>query len=80
MNNQEITVTIKQDGLVDFDMIGFEGQECSKAVKVFLDALGGEVKRTQNEDYYKKNKVRINQRRMWLIILLVNNFIIDLNY
>ena len=61
--NEKVEFTIKPNGEVEIDMIGFKGSSCADEVKTFLDALGGSAKSTKKNEFYQKEKVQVKQRR-----------------
>jgi hypothetical protein len=61
MNNKIIKILINEDGTVEFDQIGWEGKSCSGDIQDLINALGKEKKVTKKQEYYKDNKVRIQQ-------------------
>lgn len=61
MNNKIIKILINEDGTVEFDQIGWEGKSCSGDIHDLINALGKEKKVTKKQEYYKDNKVRIQQ-------------------
>ena len=62
-SKREIEFTIKQNGDVEVDQIGYEGKVCSGDVQDVLNAIGKEKKVTRKKEYYRDQKVRIAQRR-----------------
>lgn len=59
---KEIEISIKLDGTIDFDQLGFEGKDCHGAIDDIIKSLGDSKKVIKKQDYYKKQKIRINQR------------------
>ena len=59
---KEIEITIKEDGTLDLDQLGYEGKECAGAIDDIIKLLGTEVKNVKKADYFKQQKVHINQR------------------
>jgi len=63
MSQEGIEFTIKNDGTMEVDMIGFKGQACEEEIKALLDSLGGNLKTTKKDEYYQKEKNQVQQRR-----------------
>ena len=59
---REIEIIIGEDGTVSIDQIGWQGKACDGAVDDLIKMLGKEVKSERKQDWYKEQKVRINQR------------------
>jgi hypothetical protein len=62
MATKEIEIAISPEGHLSIDQIGFEGKECAGAIDALIKALGKEVSKTHNKDWYKKQKVQLNQQ------------------
>ena len=62
-SNKEIEFTIKPDGTVEADQIGYEGKGCAGDIQDILNALGGVKKTTKKQEWRKDNNVRIQQKR-----------------
>ena len=60
---REIEFTIKPDGEVEVDQIGYEGKNCVNDVKEILNALGREKSVKRKKEYYRDQKVKLNQGR-----------------
>lgn len=63
MASKEIEFTIKPDGTVEVDQIGWEGKACTNDISDILNVLGKEKKNVKKKEYYKDQKQTINQRR-----------------
>lgn len=63
MNKQQkfVDVIINPDGSVAIDQIGFEGKSCSGEVEDLVRILGVETQKNKKPEYYKQQKVKINQ-------------------
>ena len=58
-----VKVLISDDGTIEFDQIGYNGKECNnKDMQELIDAMGDEKKVTPKPEYYKDEKVQIQQR------------------
>lgn len=57
-----IKVLISDDGTIEIDQIGYQGKECQNDIQDLIDAMGEEKKTIRKPEYYKENKVRIQQR------------------
>ena len=57
-----IKVLINGDGTVEVDQIGWNGKACSGDISDLLDVIGKEKKVTKKQDYFKDNKVEVQQR------------------
>jgi hypothetical protein len=62
MPTKEIEISIKPDGSLSIDQIGFEGKDCSGAIDALIKALGKEVKNVKKQEWYKDQRVRIHQK------------------
>jgi hypothetical protein len=63
MAQKEIDVTIGTDGEISLDQLGFQGKDCAGAINELMKILGKEIKNVKKAEYYKKQKVKINQRK-----------------
>ena len=59
---KEIDIVINKDGTITADQIGWEGKDCDRAIDDLLKSLGGKVKSTKKQEYYKKGKVKVNKQ------------------
>ena len=59
---KEVEIIINEDGTLTVDQLGWEGKACDGAVDDLIKLLGREVKAEHKQDWYKAQKVRINQR------------------
>ena len=57
-----VTVLINDDGTMEFDQIGWEGKKCEGELQELIDAMGEEKKVTRKPEYYKDQKVQVQQR------------------
>ena len=62
MQQKEIEITIKTDGTLDINQEGWEGKNCEGAIDDIIKLLGKEIKTTRNKDWFKQQKVKINQK------------------
>jgi hypothetical protein len=60
--SKTVTVLIGEDGTLEFDMAGYKGKECQGEIKDLISQLGNEKKTTKKVEYYKDNKIHIEQR------------------
>lgn len=60
---KEIEFTIKPDGTVKADLLGYEGKGCQGDIQDILNALGGKAKTTKKQEWKRDKKVRVNQKR-----------------
>lgn len=60
---KEIEFTIKPDGTVEADLLGYKGQGCAGDIQDILNALGGKKKTTKKQEYKRDKKVRVSQKR-----------------
>ncbi len=60
---REIEFTIKPDGEVEVDQIGYEGKNCVNDVKEILSALGREKSVKRKKEFYRDGKVQVSQGR-----------------
>lgn len=61
-NYRTIKILINDDGTVEFDQIGYKGKECHGDIQDLINAIGKEKKTTKKSEYYKDQKVTIQQR------------------
>ena len=52
---KSIEVTIKTDGKVEIEAIGFKGGACEKATQAIEQALGTVAARKKKPEYYQQN-------------------------
>ena len=64
MKEKSIDIIIKPDGTMDFDQIGYEGKICSGDIDELIKQLGTKIKTTKKQEYYKQQKVKLNQKRI----------------
>jgi hypothetical protein len=57
-----IKVLINDDGTVEFDQVGWTGKKCANDIQSLIDAMGEEKSVQKKDEYYKDNKVQIQQR------------------
>lgn len=57
-----VKVIISDDGTIEFDQIGYEGKKCENEIEDLINAMGDEKKTTKKPEYYKDEKVKIQQR------------------
>lgn len=58
-----ITVLINDDGTVEFDQVGYSGKTCdNQDMQDLINAMGEEKKVTRKPEYYKNEKVQVQQR------------------
>ncbi len=60
--SKTVTVLINDDGTMEFDQEGWTGKSCSGEIQDLINALGKEKTMNRKPEYYKDNKVRIQQR------------------
>lgn len=63
MSKKEINITIKPDGTIDIDQVGWEGKDCAGAIDELIKSLGDEKKVTKKSEWYKK--VKTKQQQKW---------------
>jgi len=63
MPKKEINITIKPDGTVDIDQVGWKGQGCSGAIDELLKTIGDKKVSKKKSEWYKK--VKIKQQQKW---------------
>jgi hypothetical protein len=61
---KEIEIVIKTDGTLEINQEGWEGKTCDGAVDDIIKLLGKEVEVKRTKDWYKQQKVKINQRSL----------------
>lgn len=54
---KEIIVTIKPDGSIQVEAVGYKGESCKDATKAIEKALGIVSKETLKPEYYEKELV-----------------------
>ena len=59
---KEIEIIINGDGTIEVDQLGWEGKSCDGAVDDLIKLLGKEVKTNRKKEWYKRQRVRLNQR------------------
>lgn len=62
MGYKEVTILINDNGTVELDQAGWNGKECSGEVDDLVKALGTQKTRTKKTEYYKDQKIRVQQR------------------
>jgi len=62
LREKEIEITIDTDGTVTSEQIGWDGKSCHGAIDDLIKALGKKAKTNRTRDFFKEEKVRINQR------------------
>ncbi len=60
---REIEFTVRPNGEVDVDLLGYEGKNCVNDVKEILNALGKEKSVKKKREYYRDGKVQVSQGR-----------------
>lgn len=62
--SKEIEIIIPADGsLPSLEALNYDGKECTKDIENFIKSLGAkDVTKKRTADWYKKQKVRINQQ------------------
>jgi len=60
---KEIIIIINEDGTVELEQKGWTGITCKNSIDDIIDSLGKETKKTKTKEWYKKQKININQRR-----------------
>lgn len=63
MAQKDIEIEITPDGEVKMDLIGFEGKDCEKAADELINILGKNKSETKKPEWYRKQKVKMQQRR-----------------
>jgi len=63
MKKEEIEITINEDGSVEIDMIGYDGQKCKGDVDDLIKFLGKDVKTKKKSEYYRQEKIKNKQIR-----------------
>ena len=61
--SKDINIEIGTDGKLIMDLDGFEGKECEKIADELIKILGSDATEKKKAEWYKKQTVRINQRR-----------------
>lgn len=59
---KEIEIIIENDGTISAEQLGWEGKGCHGAIDDLIKELGKEVKNKKTQEYYKEEKVRIQNR------------------
>lgn len=59
MSQQELVFTIKDGGEVEVEAVGFTGQSCKDASRVFEQALGKVGDSRLKPEYHQQPKVRL---------------------
>jgi hypothetical protein len=57
-----VKIIINDDGTVEFDKVGFSGKQCHGELQDLINAIGEEKKTVKKPEYYKENKVHIQQK------------------
>lgn len=63
MAQKDIEIEITPEGEVNMDLIGFEGKDCEKAADELIKMLGRDKVETKKSEWYKKQKLKLQQRR-----------------
>ena len=61
VKQKEIEITIDVDGTTTAEQTGWQGTACHGAIDEILNQIGKKVETKRTRDYYKEEKVRINQ-------------------
>ena len=59
--NEEIDITIHEDGQVELETKGYRGTKCADDLKEFTDVIGKVEKVKKKAEFYDREKVRINR-------------------
>ena len=59
---KELEIVIKTDGTVEVEQIGWSGKGCHGAIDDLINKLGKEVSNKRKKDFFKEDKVRLNQK------------------
>lgn len=52
---KQIEIKIKPDGSLSVELLGFQGDGCSKTAQQFIEALGKTTKSDRKSEYYDDN-------------------------
>lgn len=63
MKEENVQFTIKPDGTIEVDQIGYKGKSCVGDIDNILNALGKEKTKKQKEEFYQKEKTKLNVKR-----------------
>ena len=63
LREKEIEITIDTDGTVTSEQIGWDGKSCHGAIDDLIKALGKEKVTKKKREWYKK--VKIKQQQKW---------------
>lgn len=62
MNQPTIEVTVRPDGSIEVDAVGFHGGTCEQATAFLEQALGPVTTKQRKPEYYRHAVVRKQQR------------------
>jgi len=62
MNQPTIEVTVRPDGSIEVDAVGFHGETCEQATAFLEQALGPVAAKRRKPEYYRRAVVRNQQR------------------
>ncbi|MBT3381189.1 MAG: DUF2997 domain-containing protein [Lentisphaerae bacterium] len=62
MNQPTIEVTVRPDGSIEIDAVGFRGGTCEQATAFLEQALGPVASKQRKPEYYRHAVVRKQQR------------------
>ena len=65
MKQRSIDITVKPDGGLEMEAVGYEGADCEQATRFIEEALGVAAKRSRKPEYYRSGRTR-NERRQSL--------------
>jgi len=51
--DKELQIKISPDGTINIELMGFNGDGCSKTAQHFIDALGKTIKSDRKPEYYE---------------------------
>lgn len=60
---KKVEIKIQPDGKIDIELIGFEGQGCSKVAAEIVAALGKAIQSNKKPEYYEDNTKGDNCQR-----------------
>ena len=60
---KQVEIKVKPDGSINIELIGFEGEGCSKTAQRFIEALGKSVFVNRKSEYYNDNNKADNCQR-----------------
>ena len=64
MPEKIIDITIKPDGTIDFDQLGYDGKGCQGDIDEIIREIGKVKSVKRKKEFYKTEKVKIKQRRI----------------